>query len=384
MSRRPAFSIKLYREVIKPSSIEVLHEGSLHKVKDAFKKINGELKNIFESGYDLTHTMTITTTNTDTTVKFQTDSYNTDFLVKFKLQSSDVWDESSNKSISLSDVGVYDIELYNFDKRPMTIIAYKGLEDITVTKCPDDVSRMFYRTGVQHVSMSQVSPHIIDGLFTNSDISSFDINLSNVTSLSNVWANCGNITSFPQIDTSNVLNFSNAWYECASLTSFPMLDVSNGTDFSNAWYNCHSLTSFPALNASNGTNFSYAWYRCYNLTSFPVLDVSNGTNFSYAWQYCHSLTSFPVLDVSNGTNFSYAWQYCQSITSFPNINSIKGTQFRYTFKGCSNLVSIESIDTRNSTNSYGMFDYCTSLEADLNNNKDAIAGVPGILYVRTV
>ena len=185
------------------------------------------------------------------------------------------------------------------------------------------------------------------------------VDLGNVTSFVESWANCSSLTSFPVIDTSSGETFFRAWLLCSSLTNFPLIDTSSGTNFGQAWQNCSSLTSFPLIDTSSGTNLGQAWQNCSSLKSFPLINTAAATTLLNAWGDCSNLdnvanagqaTSFPLIDTSNVTDFGAAWRACSSLTSFPLLDTSSGTNFFSSWRQCSSLASFPAIDTSLGTN----------------------------------
>ena len=139
----------------------------------------------------------------------------------------------------------------------------------------------------------------------------------------------------------------------------------NVTNFSDMFDNCKNLTSIPQLDTSNGTKLHYMFYNCENLTTIPQLDTSNGTDFSGMFRSCKNLTSIPQLDTSKGTNFNEMLSGCSSLTSIPQLDTSKGTNLSNTFSSCTRLTKIDIKHYNISNTSYSKYtcSYCHSLKA---------------------
>jgi hypothetical protein len=130
--------------------------------------------------------------------------------------------------------------------------------------------------------------------------------------IANAWFGANNMTDFNAAFgvTTNVTDFNSTWYRCGNLTSFPLIDTSSGTNFNNTWYDCRSLTSFPLIDTSSANTFSYTWFFCTGLTNFPsnFFDSWTGTPsnncFVEAWGSCFSLTSTSVENILNSIDTS--------------------------------------------------------------------------------
>ena len=141
-------------------------------------------------------------------------------------------------------------------------------------------------------------------------------------------------------DTANVTNMSNMFYNCGRLTTIPQLDTGNVTSMNSMFYNCSKLTTIPLLNTSNVTNMSTMFFGCNSLTAVPQLDTSKVTNMNSMFYYCNKLTTIPLLDTSNVTSTYQMFSNCSSLTTVPALNVDKVTRMNDMFGNCINLKSI--------------------------------------------
>lgn len=74
----------------------------------------------------------------------------------------------------------------------------------------------------------------IDGLISYNDT-------SNVTNMYDMFYNCQNLTSIPQLNTSNVTNMYGMFHNCQNLTSIPQFDTSNVENMNDMFYGCRKL-----------------------------------------------------------------------------------------------------------------------------------------------
>lgn len=87
-------------------------------------------------------------------------------------------------------------------------------------------------------------------------------------------------------------------------------DTSNVTDMSNMFNNCSNLTSIPQLDTSNATNMSYMFSYCSSLTSIPQLDTTSVTSMTGIFAYSRRLETIHMInmkvnfDISSSTNFT--------------------------------------------------------------------------------
>lgn len=200
----------------------------------------------------------------------------------------------------------------------------------------------------------------------NSGIASFQLlvtNTSSVNNMSYMFKGCSSLTSLDvsNFDTSKVTSMYEMFSGCSSLTS---LDVSNfdtslATDIGAMFAYCQSLTSLDVSNfeTSKVTSMYAVFYGCSSLTS---LDLSNFntllvTNMNSMFNGCSSLTYLDLsnFDTSGATGMGAMFSGCYSITSL-----LLGQNFFKTsavtiidFSSCSKWTN-ETVVTSLVTNSY--------------------------------
>lgn len=163
----------------------------------------------------------------------------------------------------------------------------------------------------------------------------------------------------PEIfDFNGVTDMSNMFNNCGSLTSIPQLDTSNVIDMSSMFYYCRSLISIPALNTSNVTNMSQMFYYCQSLTSIPALDTSNVTNMNSMFHYCRSLTSIPALQAGK-LNKPSTYQGVIGSYELPNVTEFGGFQgLKVQLVGNYNLVRLPNLNYESCINVLnGLYDF---------------------------
>lgn len=137
----------------------------------------------------------------------------------------------------------------------------------------------------------------------------------NVTNMYGMFYNCSKLTTIPQLNTSKVDNMNNMFSGCSSLESIPLLDTSNVTSMNSTFYNCRSLTTVPQLNTSKVTDMYSTFYNCSSLTAVPLLDTSKVKNMSQLFWYCGNLQTVPAFDCTNVTNMNNIFTSCSSLKS---------------------------------------------------------------------
>ena len=173
---------------------------------------------------------------------------------------------------------------------------------------------------------------------------------ANVTNMNNMFYNCANLTTIPQLDTSKVTNMNSMFYNCSKLTNIPLLDTSNVTSMSTMFFGCNSLTTIPQLDTSKVTNMRNMFYSCNSLTTIPQLDTSNVTNMNNIFASCSSLKSILMtnigvaLDISASTLF----ERTDLVTILNNLKTVTTTK---TLKmGATNLAKLTDEDKAIATN----------------------------------
>lgn len=137
----------------------------------------------------------------------------------------------------------------------------------------------------------------------------------NVTNMTNMFYNCANLTTIPQLDTSKVTNMNSMFYNCSKLTTIPPLNTSNVTSVYQMFYSCKSLTTVPQLNTSNITDMASMFYNCSSLTTVPLYNTSKVTNMSQMFWHCNNLQTVPAFDCTNVTNMNNIFAGCNSLKS---------------------------------------------------------------------
>ena len=184
---------------------------------------------------------------------------------------------------------------------------------------------------------------------------------SNMTSVSNLFAFCSNLTTIPKINTSSVINASQMFAHCSSLTTVPSLDLSNARYVNRLFEGCSLLTTIPQLNLSSATNVEYLFSGCSSLTTIPPIDTSKVTSMEYAFEGCTSLTTIPQLNLSSATNVKYLFSSCFSLTTIPQLDLSSATAVSGLFASCTSLTTIPRLDLSSATVATGLFSNCKSL-----------------------
>ena len=114
----------------------------------------------------------------------------------------------------------------------------------------------------------------------------------------------------------------------------------------NMFSNCSNLQTIPEIDTSNVTNMEQMFRYCYKLQTIPLLDTSNVTNMSYMFNACSNLQAIPLIDTSNVTDMENMFSNCINLQTIPSLNTSKVTSMRDMFWNCSNLTSIPALNAQ--------------------------------------
>ena len=183
----------------------------------------------------------------------------------------------------------------------------------------------------------------VDGLIQYSDT-------ENVTSISNMFVGCSNLTTVPLLNTSNVTDMTYTFENCKALTTIPFLDTSKVTNMGYMFNNCQVLTSIPQLNTSNVTNMGSMFYNCTSLTAVPALDASKVTDMSGMFYNCTNLKSILMTNIGVNLNISASTQFEREdlLVILNNLKTV--TEARTLTMGATNLAKLTEEDKAIATN----------------------------------
>ena len=230
-----------------------------------------------------------------------------------------------------------------------------------------DFAAMFYQSG-----------HL-----TTIDVSNFDT--SNATNMTSTFAECSVLSTITGLDRWDTSKVTSMFYmfggNAIGLTTFNLsFNLENVTNMSQMFTNCGNLASFTFSSGLDTTNLRNIENMFSNCTALESIDLSN-FNLQYVtsagslFNYCTSLETVTFGNYSMAiTNLNSMFNHCtalENIYNFPEISaSISLTSAQATFYGCSSLTNldlsnIKSIKLRSMQN---MFNSCTALETvDLRN-----------------
>ena len=118
------------------------------------------------------------------------------------------------------------------------------------------------------------------------------------------------------------------------------VDFEGITDMSDMFNNCGNLQTIPEINTSIVTNMSYMFNNCGNLQTIPFLDTSKVSNANDMFHYCRSLKTLP-----NNFNFGI----CTNLSDMFYSSGLTDYSFLETWVINPNAVMNEMIDNTNTT-----------------------------------
>ena len=161
----------------------------------------------------------------------------------------------------------------------------------------------------------------------------------NETDFGHFYADCTDLTFFPDLVTSNGEVFDYMFWACKGLTTAPFYDTSKGKDFRHMFGGCENVQYIPKYDTSNGELLTGMFYGCTYTKEIPNLDTSKGVEFQQFLDGCWCLKSDIVFDTSNGTNFYAFARNCQQVKTI-DIDVSKATTLKDAFKNCNNFINV--------------------------------------------
>ena len=153
------------------------------------------------------------------------------------------------------------------------------------------------------------------------------VDFEGITDMSNMFSNCSNLQTIPEIDTSNVTNMEQMFRYCYKLQTIPLLDTSNVTNMYAMLSYCSELQTIPEIDTSNVTNMEQMFGNSGNLQTIPPLNTSKVTNMYNMFGSCWGLTSLPALNAQSLNMPSYqgvfGYSELSNLTDFGGFLNLK-------------------------------------------------------------
>ena len=201
------------------------------------------------------------------------------------------------------------------------------------------------------------------------------LNTSKVTNMRYMFNNCSKLTfvDLSGLDTSKVESMEMMFSACTSLLNLKLdgIDTTSVTDMRRTFADCTKLKNLDvsSFNTSNVTNMNSMFSNCKNLLGLDVsnFDTANVTDMSSMFSDCANVPNIDVsnFNTSNSTNMRSMFAGCSNLTSIDvtGFNTSNVTDMNSMFGGCSNLTNIDlrGFNTSNVKNMGTMFSRCSSL-----------------------
>lgn len=149
-----------------------------------------------------------------------------------------------------------------------------------------------------------------------------------ITDMTQMFMNCTNLETIPQIDTSNATNMKEMFNNCSNLQTIPLIDTSNVTTMESMFSLCRNLKTIPSLNTSKVTEMYNMFWDCRGLTSIPALNAQSLNEPSYYGIFGYS-------DLPGLTDFGGFLNLKSSLTNDNNLKKLPNL----TYESCINVLN---------------------------------------------
>lgn len=117
------------------------------------------------------------------------------------------------------------------------------------------------------------------------------------------------LKKFPQIDTSNQTNFSQMFADCRFMIEISQIDTSKGITFYQMFSYCYELTTIPKINLQKATRIDYIVENSSKLKNiggfenvgqaFQTTQTANNSTYELKLSFCPLLTHDSLMNVIN-------------------------------------------------------------------------------------
>ena len=202
----------------------------------------------------------------------------------------------------------------NVNGKKITKIKYKGeIFDTGGSGATSTLKTLLDATKSSFYLFSNYSGKSVNDLISYNDT-------ENVTNMINMFYNCTNLETNPQLNTSKVSSMNGMFKYCRKLVTYMQLDTSSVTTMNEMFYQCERLTSVK-MDTRNVTSMKDMFNFCRNLVTIDITHMnftstSNSYNFAY---YCSSLTKLIIRNMNTIPALnSNAFNNCYHFTGTTN------------------------------------------------------------------
>ena len=128
------------------------------------------------------------------------------------------------------------------------------------------------------------------------------------------------------IDTSEITDFSNMFYQCGQLTTVPLFDTSSATAINNMFYYAVNLVNLPNFDFSSVRGATYSFASCSKLVDVTNITFGPFTTAQYLFNNCYALEKVPALNFGNVASqgaMNNVFQNCSKLTHFGGLQNVK-------------------------------------------------------------
>lgn len=246
-----------------------------------------------------------------------------------------------------------------------SIFTYTNISTLKNINAPSAIyiyfEGMLNLTNVENINL--ISVNNATDLFKNCEklvsISGLKLHQTDLIRATNMFRGCKSLVDMPALDFSRIQIAESMFEDCINLKNiYQSIDLTNCSSMSNMFKNCKKLTSIQFIN--NNCDYAIAAFMgCESLAAFPNLNYSNIISMTSTFQGCTSLPSSFNISLNNATNINSCFQDCTQLTSV-TINGPKLDACNSAFKNCTSLSNVEII-TNVASNYESTFENCISL-----------------------
>lgn len=297
------------------ASISKIYLGS-NEISKAYLGSN----EVFSSGDTTTFITTWRTTTSNETITIPTTGSNYNYNI-ITSDGQEFTGLTGNHTITFANAGDYDISISGTFPR----IYFNNYSDASKLL---DIKQFGVVSWGSNFHRSFYGAANLTGTFIDNP------NISNATSLSQVFAYCTNfIGDLSSWDVSNVTHLGSCFTKCSSFNSnISSWNVGNVTIFTNMFYDCGSFSqNLSNWDVSSGTNFSGMFLlagvssQTVSVQGLDNWDMSSATTISQMFKDNHNfnddISSWNVGNVTNmNATFFRAYDFDQDLSNWNIIN----------------------------------------------------------------
>ena len=222
---------------------------------------------------------------------------------------------------------------------------YDGLSKVVVNAIPDEY---IIPNGDININ-SNGTYDVTDKASANVNIPEKVLGTKSITSNGTYKATDDNVDGYSEVVVSTSGVDINDYYDTNNnysgdirlyIKEIPTLNTENLTTMSQFFNTCQNLTNIPNINTSNVTNMYVMFGSCKKLKTIPALDTSKVINMSNMFAACQSLIEIPELYTNNVVDMSSMFNGCVSLKTIPKLNFESVTNISWFLSGANNVVNI--------------------------------------------